>query len=116
MIVLTPSTSPQTFSFIPRNNTFNAMEITDEQTNVTSNIFIISTTTGDYVHTLTAIYNDIITTILIEGHFYTLVLRNGSNIIFKDRIFCTAQPLVTFSVNNNQYVSNATTNEFIVYD
>jgi CRISPR/Cas system endoribonuclease Cas6 (RAMP superfamily) len=117
MIVLTPSTSPQTFSFIPRDNTFNVMEVTDEQTNITTNIFILSTTTGDYVNTLTAIYNDLITIVLIEGHFYTLQLKNSSNeIIYKDKIFCTAQPLVTFSVNNNQYVSNTTTNEFIVYE
>ena len=110
MIVLTPSGSPQTFSCIPRDNTFNVMEITDEQTNVTTTITITSRTVGDYIYTITATYA------LIEGHTYTLVLKYGTNIIYKDRIFCTAQPLVTFSVNNNQYVSNATTNDFIVYE
>ena len=115
MIVLTPSGSPQTFSFIPRDNTFNVMELTDEQTNEVFPIAIVSTTTGNYVNTITAEFN-ISALELIEGHTYTLVLRNGSNIIFKDRVFCTAQPLVTFSVNNNQYVSNSTTNEFIVYE
>lgn len=110
MIVLTPSTSPQTFSCIPRDNTFNVMEITDEQTNVTTTITISSRTVGDYIYTITANYA------LIEGHTYTLVLKYGTNIIYKDRIFCTAQPLVTFSVNNNQYVSNTTTNDFIVYE
>lgn len=110
MIVLTPSTSPQTFSCIPRDNTFNVMEITDEQTNVTTTITIASKTVGDYIYTITATYA------LIEAHTYTLVLKYGTNIIYKDRIFCTAQPLVTFSVNNNQYVSNSTTNDFIVYE
>lgn len=110
MIVLTPSTSPQTFSCIPRDNTFNVMEITDEQTNVTTTIAIASRTVGDYIYTITATFG------LIEGHTYTLVLKYGTNIIYKDRIFCTAQPLVTFSVNNNQYVSNSTTNDFIVYE
>ena len=110
MIVLTPSTAPQTFSCIPRDNTFNVMEITDEQTNVTTTITITSRTTGNYIYTITASYA------LIEGHTYNLVLRIGTNIIFKDRVFCTAQPLVTFSVNNNQYVSNTTTNDFIVYE
>jgi hypothetical protein len=110
MIVLTPSTSPQTFSFIPRDNTFNVMELTDEQTNVTTAVAITSSTTGDYINTITATFG------LIEGHFYNLVLRVGTNIIYKDRIFCTAQSLVTFSVNNNQYVSNSTTNDFIVYE
>ena len=110
MIVLTPSASPQTFSFIPRDNTFNVMEITDEQTNVTTAVAITSRTVGDYIYTITATFG------LIEGHTYTLVLRIGTNIIYKDRIFCTAQSLVTFSVNNNQYVSNSTTNDFIVYE
>jgi hypothetical protein len=110
MIVLTPSTTPQTFNCIPRDNTFNVMQITDEETNVTTTITITSRTTGNYIYTITASYA------LIEGHTYTLVLKFGNNIIFKDRIFCTAQPLVTFSVNNNQYVSNSTTNEFIVYE
>jgi hypothetical protein len=110
MIVLTPSTSPQTFSCIPRDNTFNVMQITDEQTNVTTTITINSRTTGNYIYTITANFA------LIEGHTYTLVLKFGTNIIYKDRVFCTAQPLVTFSVNNNQYVSNSTTNDFIVYE
>jgi hypothetical protein len=110
MIVLTPSTSPQTFNFIPRDNTFNVMELTDDQTNITVAVAITSSTVGDYINTITATFG------LIEGHFYNLVLRIGTNIIYKDRIFCTAQSLVTFSVNNNQYVSNSTTNDFIVYE
>ena len=110
MIVLTPSGSPQTFSFIPRDNTFNVMELTDEQTNVTTAVAITSSTVGDYINTITATFA------LVEGHFYNLVLRIGTNIIYKDRVFCTAQSLVTFSVNNNQYVSNSTTNDFIVYE
>lgn len=110
MIVLTPATTPQTFSCIPRDNTFNVMQITDEQTNVTTTITITSRTTGNYIYTITASFA------LIEGHTYTLVLKFGNNIIYKDKVFCTAQPLVTFSVNNNQYVSNSTTNDFIVYE
>jgi len=110
MIVLTPSASPQTFSFIPRDNTFNVMELTDDQTNIMVAVAITSSTVGDYINTITATFG------LIEGHFYNLVLRVGTNIIYKDRIFCTAQSLVTFSVNNNQYVSNSTLNEFIVYE
>jgi len=118
MIVLTPSGSPQTFSYVPRvlGNEVNVqpfrMQITDEQTNT----LVVSTQSfgqsqGDYVNLIQHTYG------LIEGHFYNLELQNSSNdIIYKDRIFCTAQPLVTFSVNNNQYVSNSTTNDFIVYE
>ena len=117
MIVLTPSGSQQTFSYVPRvlgNAIYDVpitMIIIDEQTNTpvltTSHYYGV----GDYVNTIQHTFS------LVEGHFYTLELKNSSNdIIYKDRIFCTAQPLVTFSVNNNQYVSNSTTNEFIVYE
>jgi len=64
MIVLTPSGSPQTFSFIPRDNTFNVLELTDEQTNVTTAVAITSSTVGDYINTITATFG------LVEGHFY----------------------------------------------
>ena len=117
MIVLTPSTSQQNFNYVPRvlgnavNDTPFSMVLTDEQTNTPVVITNHFNSFGDYVNQLAHTYA------LIEGHFYTLELKNSTNdIIYKDRIFCTAQPLVTFSVNNNQYVSNSTTNTFIVYD
>jgi len=115
MIVLTPASGNQTFSCIPRNDTWNVMELTDEQTNEVFTITVINRTTGAYVNTIEGNFNASQLE-LIEGHTYTLVLRVGTNIIFKDKVFCTAQSLVTFSVNNNQYVSNSTTNEFIVYE
>ena len=117
MIVLTPSGSPQSFYYVPRvfgqagNAQPATMVITDEQTNTPISTQAHFNGYGDYVNTLAHTYA------LIEGHFYTLELQNPSNdIIYKDKIFCTAQPLVTFSVNNNQYVSNSTTNDFIVYE
>ena len=117
MIVLTPSNLPQTFYYVPRvsgqggDDTPATMIIRDEQTNI-----VLSTIDQFYgVSGYTTLIQH--TFSLIEGHFYTLELLNQYNdIIYKDKIFCTAQPLVTFSVNNNQYVSNATTNSFIVYE
>ena len=117
MIVLTPSNLQQTFYYVPRvgvNEFYDipiTMVITDEQTNTVLSTIDQFYGVSDYVFLIQHTFS------LIEGHFYTLQLLNLDNeIIYKDRIFCTAQPLVTFSVNNNQYVSNATTNEFIVYE
>ena len=110
MIVLTPSTSAQTFSFIPRFDTYTTMSITDEQTNVTTIVTITSSVKGDYVNTITATFA------LKESHTYTLLLSNGATICHKDKMFCTNQSISTFSVNNGQYKSNTTTNEFIVYE
>ena len=105
MIVLTTSTSPQTFSFIPRDS-FDTMILTDDQTNTPVTIAITSSTQGDYVNTITATFN------LIEGHFYDLVLKNGTDMVYKDRIFCTDQNVVNFSVNNGEYTSNTTANTY----
>ena len=117
MIVLTPSESPQSIFYVPRvlgnavNEQPTTMVITDEQTNTPVSTNAHGLGLGDYVNVIVHTFT------LIEGHFYTLELLNTyTDIIYKDRIFCTAQPLVTFSVNNNQYVSNSTTNDFIVYE
>jgi hypothetical protein len=110
MIVLTTSTNAQTFALIPRNADFDTVEITDDQTNETMVVEEWEFTAGDYYSTIEFEVE------LVENHFYNLVLKDGTNIVYRDRIFCTDQPLVTFSVNNGQYVSNATTNTFIVYE
>jgi hypothetical protein len=110
MIVLTTSLLPQTFALIPRSGDFDSVEITDDQTNETTVVEEWEFTAGDYYSTLE------VEVALVENHFYNLVLKDGTNIVYRDRIFCTDQPIVTFSVNNGQYVSNATTNTFIVYE
>jgi hypothetical protein len=110
MIVLTTSTSAQTFSFIPRFENYTTMTITDEQTNVTTTVAISSSTQGGYVNTITATFA------LVDNHTYTLLLSNGTTICHKDKVFCTNQSIATFSVNDGQYTSNATTNTFIVYE
>ena len=86
------------------------MILTDDQTNVPVTVVWQLNTEGDYVQTITAIFD------LIEGHFYDLVLKNGTDIVYKDRIFCTDQNIVNFSVNTGQYTSNTTANTYIVYE
>ncbi len=110
MIILSTSTSDQTFVFIPRSHDFDYVGITDDQTNETVEIDTYTHTEGDYYDTLEAEFN------LVENHYYDLVIKDGSTVVYKDRIFCTNQSIVQFSVNNGQYVSNSTTNEFIVYE
>ena len=110
MIVLQETNDPQTFSFIPRSDSYDALFLTDDQTNVEIEVTIDDNVVGDYINTITATFD------LIEGHFYNLVLKDGSNVVYKDKVFCTNQPIVSFSVNNGQYTSNSTTNDFIVYE
>ena len=109
MVILTTSTSEQTFNFIPR-GAFDTLTITDEQTNVPQTITIVSQTLGDYISSITAEFN------LLEGRFYSLTLLDGADVVYKDKIFCTDKSIVNFSVNEGQYVSNTTANTFIVYE
>lgn len=110
MIILTNDTQAQSFVCIPRSNVFDSIEITDDQTNETVVIEEFDFTEGDYYSTIDAAFE------LVENHFYDLVLKDGTTIVYKDRIFCTNQPIVQFSVNNGQYVSSTTSNTFIVYE
>lgn len=110
MIVLNVSELSQIISFIPRDDNYDTLELTDEQTNDTANVEILDSVVGEYYHTIEAIFN------LVENHFYMLVLKNGNDIVFKDKVFCTNQPIVSFSVNNGQYTSSTTTNDFIIYE
>lgn len=110
MIVLQETNDPQTFSFIPRSDIYDGLFLTDDQTNVEEEVTIDDNTIGDYINTITATFD------LKEGHFYNLVLKDGADVVYKDKVFCTNQTIVSFSVNNGQYTSNSTTNDFIVYE
>lgn len=53
---------------------------------------------------------------LKDGHTYTLTCYDGTNVVYRDKIMCTNQTINSYSINNNVYFSNATTNEFIIYE
>ena len=110
MIILQEVGTAQSFSFIPRSDSYNTLQITDEQTGVTSNVTITSSVVGQYYHTITATFS------LKENHYYTLTLKQNTNIVYKDKVFCTNQSIPTFSVNNGQYIVNTSNNDFILYE
>jgi len=110
MIILNKTTDPQTFSFIARSKVYDSLFITDESTNTTVEVTIDSNVSGDYVDTITGTFS------LIEERYYNLELRNGSNVVLKDKVFCTNQSVQSYSVNNDEYTSNNTNNDFIVYE
>ena len=110
MIILQEVGTAQSFSFIPRSDSYNTLQITDEQTGVTSNVTITSSVVGEYYHTITATFS------LKENHYYTLTLKQNTDIVYKDKVFCTNQSIPTFSVNNGQYIVNTSNNDFILYE
>jgi tagatose-1,6-bisphosphate aldolase non-catalytic subunit AgaZ/GatZ len=110
MIILQESASAQIIAFIPRQDTYNGLTITDEQTGVTTNVTIVSNTVGEYYNTIEAVFT------LVENHFYILKVKQGSTVVFQDKVFCTNQSIPTFSVNEGQYINNSSNNDFILYE
>jgi len=110
MIILQEIATQQTFSFIPRSQTYGSMFITDDQTNTEVEVTIDVNTNGDYYDTISAIFD------VKQNHFYNLVIKNGTDVVHLDRIFCTNQPVATYSVNNGEFTSRASNNEFIIYE
>lgn len=108
MIVLSTSTSNQTFNFVPRKSQYNTMLITDEIENETITVSIISSAISGYTNTITAAFA------LKESRSYMLTLKQGSEIIYRDKIYCTDQAVINYTINQGQYVSHTSNNEFIV--
>ena len=110
MIVVQEQLTSQTFNFIPRYGTPVTLELTGENTNVTQ-VVAGTFTAGAYVYDFSGILPT------EENQFYWAVIKDGAgNLLLKERMFCTNQPIDTFSVNDGQFISNTTTNDFIMYE
>jgi hypothetical protein len=107
MIVLRPIETAQTLKFIPREYNATKVVLVDESTN--TEVEINATFTQDKYY-LTA---DIAFS-LIEGRFYNLTVYNVNDIVYKDKVFCTSQNVLDYSINKDVYTSNVTDNEYII--
>lgn len=100
MIILKPIATAQTVRFIPtRNGIANKLVVTNETTNVAVT-YNITTTIVSFYNQFTKILN------LEEGHFYNVTFLVNDTLIHKDKIFCTAQNVDTYTVNKDEYTVN----------
>ena len=135
MIILKEQTQAQTIKFIPRIYSADILVLRNETTNVSTTYNPTFTTDGYYLkcdlvldlkentfYNLTVLKtnftadNNIIT---VDTDILTAdltQLNNQNYIVYKDKIFCTNQNKDDYTVNKNQYVANATTNEFKIYE
>lgn len=52
---------------------------------------------------------------LTENRFYDLTIKEGSSVIYKDKIFCTDQTIADYSVNNGEYITeDSYDNDYII--
>ena len=99
MIHLTTSASAQTLKVIPRSYASSvSMILRDDSTNTSTTYTVSTTTDKNYL-----VVSKALSPVLVEGRFYDLTLKEGSNVIYKDKVFCTDQTISSYSVNNAEY-------------
>jgi len=109
MIILKEQVEEQSLKFIPRTYFATAIVLVNEMTNESTTITSDFYKDGYYLFTTT-------TFDLKEGNFYTLSILNNTDVVYKDKIFCTNQVIADYTINKDEYVANQTTNDFIVYE
>jgi hypothetical protein len=102
MIHLTTSANAQTVKVIPRSYASNvSMILRDDSTNVEVAYNLSATTDKNYL-VLSQAFS------LTEGRFYDLTIKEGADIIYKDKVFCTDQ-MVDQDTNNYYSVNDKNT-------
>lgn len=109
MIILREQSTAQTLKFIPRNYGADTIVLRDETTNEIQTISATFTLDSYYLST-SKIFD------LKENTFYNLTIKNGVEVVYKDKVFCTNQVLKDYTVNKDEYVAHATNNDFIIYE
>jgi len=74
------------------------MILRDDSTNTSTTYTVSTTTDKNYL-----VVSKALSPVLVEGRFYDLTLKEGNNVIYKDKVFCTNQTISSYSVNNAEY-------------
>ena len=109
MIILKEQEAAQDLKFIPRSYGADTIVLRNETTNEVQTISA-SFELDKYYLTTTTSFD------LKENTFYNLTIQNGAEVVYKDKVFCTNQNIVNYTVNKDEYVANATNNDFIIYE
>jgi hypothetical protein len=132
MIILTTSTAEQTIRIIPREYPDDVtLILRDDSTNTETTYTLESMeweNTDEEWQTVNLNWNSVggyyedkgylviqNEYALTENRFYDLTIKEGSSVIYKDKIFCTDQTIADYSVNNGEYVTeDSYDNDYII--
>ena len=109
MIILREQETAQTLNAIIYGSDANAIVLRDEETNIETEIACVFSIDKYYVTTSVILP-------IKENKYYTLTIKDGTNVVYRDKIFCTNQALETYSINKDAYVQHTTTNEYKIYE
>ena len=108
MIILQDTNTTQTFSIIPRFYTGESISFTSESTGATLS-YAVTPVMDRYYHVKSGVFN------LVEGNYYTLKVYDDTNeVVYRDKVFVTNQTIADYSVNDGEYITHTTDNEFII--
>lgn len=114
MVILSTTTDAQTIKVIPRTYVTSAtMKLRDDTTNTEVSYSVSPTTNKNYLQISQALA-------LKEGRYYDLTILDGTNVIYKDKVFCTAQTVDQstndyYTVNKDVYTTDTSfDNDYIV--
>jgi hypothetical protein len=105
MIILEESNTSQSFYCIPRYYEADSVTLTNETTQEVVS-YNIDAVTSDHYLIITGTFD------LRDGITYLLKVNSGGTEVYRDKVFVTDQ--VSYSINNDYFVSHNTTNEFII--
>lgn len=109
MIILKEQETAQNLYATIDGNSADTIVLRDEETNEETTIQTVFSIDKYYA----------VTSVILpikEFKFYTLTIKNGNVVVYKDKIFCTNQPIATYTINKDVYTSNASNNDFIIYE
>lgn len=109
MIILREQEEPQTLNAIIYGSDADSIVIRDEETNIETEIECVFSIDKYFVSTSVVLP-------IKENKYYTLTIKDGTNIVYRDKIFCTNQTKETYSINKDAYVEHTTTNEYKIYE
>lgn len=128
MIIFRPQAG-NNFTCIPREYVTNAyMTIRDDSTNVSVDYTLVPRVAGvgniEIVNDTYNVYNDTYSN-MVEGHFYDMTIYSDigkTNVIYRDRVFCTEQkvdiqadPNYFYKINKDVYQEyDGFNNDYIV--
>ena len=100
MKVLTTSSSAQNIDVIPRTYASSyTLKLRDTSKNKEVFSSTVSASDSGNFKRLSAT----ISPVLKEGRYYDMTVKEGGNVIYKDKIFCTDQTISSYSVNSGEY-------------
>lgn len=117
MTILEPTNAAQSFAVWPRNDSFNAntgtLTIVNENTNFVLNTGIVSAVNNNGYLEVSITTN---AGELYESAYYILTMKNvNDDILFRGRVFCTAQEPKEYTINENEFVfAPPLDNQFII--